>query len=301
METTTNKAFISIFKKLTKPLKPKPTDTEPSLKKLKNIQCIAFDFYGTMFISAVGDIGMDDGSASVDTFTSALDDSELTIIDKHAAHIGFDLYDVVVDDHCHALENQGYDIPEPDIRSVWTDVLSSLKQKRLIQGTIGEEVVSKFAIEFEVRMNPIWPMPGLLQILKTLQKEEVELSIISNSQFYTPIAFEALTGGTIADMGFNEELLHWSYEEKLKKPSTRFYESYLKKLTKYNSNIKPGQVLYVGNDMLKDVYPASELGFKTALFAGDERSLKWRKEDKRCKDLNPDLVITELNQLLECI
>jgi putative hydrolase of the HAD superfamily len=40
---------------------------------------------------------------------------------------------------------------------------------------------------------------------------------------------------------------------------------------------------------------------KTALFAGDERSLKWRRDDKRCKNLSPDLVITELQQLTACV
>jgi len=301
MQATTNETFKSIFKKLSKPLEPKQTGTEPSLVKLPDITCAAFDFYGTMFISAVGDIGIDDGTADVDTFTAALDNSELTIIDKHAAHVGFDLYDVIVDDHCKALEKQGYDTPEPDIRAVWTDVLSSLKQKRLIQGTIGEEVVSKFAIEFEARMNPIWPMPNLTDLLASLREKDLELSVISNSQFYTPIAFEALTGKSLTVMEFNKNLLHWSFEEKLKKPSMRFYESFLEKLANSNPDIKPEQVLYVGNDMLKDIYPASELGFKTALFAGDERSLKWRKDDDRCKDLKPDLVITELNQLLECV
>jgi len=40
---------------------------------------------------------------------------------------------------------------------------------------------------------------------------------------------------------------------------------------------------------------------KTALFAGDSRSLKWRKDDARTKDLTPDLIITELRQLPECV
>ena len=53
--------------------------------------------------------------------------------------------------------------------------------------------------------------------------------------------------------------------------------------------------------MLKDVYPANHFGMKTALFAGDKRSLKWREDDERCKDLLPDLIITSLSQLKECV
>jgi putative hydrolase of the HAD superfamily len=51
--------------------------------------------------------------------------------------------------------------------------------------------------------------------------------------------------------------------------------------------------------MLNDIYPAKNTEFKTALFAGDSRSLRLRQEDKRCEDLLPDIVITDLIQLLE--
>ncbi len=298
---TTNESFASVFKKISKPLQPKPTDVKTGLKKVKGIKCIAFDFYGTMFISGVGDIGIDEGMADIDTFTAALDNSELTIINRDAATLGFDLYDVIVSDHRKALEKQGYDTPEPDIRAVWTDVLSSLKQKRMIQGTIDEKTVSLFAIEFEVRMNPIWPMPHLLETLDGIHDKGLEIGIISNSQFYTPIALEALTERSISDLHLNSDLLHWSYEERLKKPSKAFYSAFVNKLGKDDIKLKPSEVLYVGNDMLKDVWAASETGLKTALFAGDKRSLKWRKDDERCKNLKPDAVITELPQLLECV
>jgi len=53
--------------------------------------------------------------------------------------------------------------------------------------------------------------------------------------------------------------------------------------------------------MLNDIYPAQKVGFQTALFAGDKRSLRLRNDDPRCKNLKPDLVITDLIQLLDHI
>jgi putative hydrolase of the HAD superfamily len=50
--------------------------------------------------------------------------------------------------------------------------------------------------------------------------------------------------------------------------------------------------------MLKDIWPATRLGFKTALFAGDRRSLRLREDDERCRVLQPDLVIDQLEQLV---
>ena len=40
------------------------------------------------------------------------------------------------------------------------------------------------------------------------------------------------------------------------------------------------------------------VGFKTALFAGDGRSLRPRESDDRCRGLSPDLIVTDLRQLI---
>ena len=61
--------------------------------------------------------------------------------------------------------------------------------------------------------------------------------------------------------------------------------------------IEPGQCLYVGNDMLNDVWTASQSGMRTCLFAGDLRSLRRREDDPRCMGLKADAVVTALDQL----
>jgi putative hydrolase of the HAD superfamily len=60
-------------------------------------------------------------------------------------------------------------------------------------------------------------------------------------------------------------------------------------------------VLYIGNDMLNDIYPAKKAGFRTALFAGDARSLRLRENHPKCKDLSADIIITDLIQILDHI
>ena len=66
-------------------------------------------------------------------------------------------------------------------------------------------------------------------------------------------------------------------------------------------NILPQEAVYVGNDMLNDVWAAKQIGMKTAWFVGDRRSARERSDDSRCAKLSPDLVITSLPQLLECL
>jgi putative hydrolase of the HAD superfamily len=43
------------------------------------------------------------------------------------------------------------------------------------------------------------------------------------------------------------------------------------------------------------------VGFKTALFAGDARSLRLRENQPKCQNLFADIVITDLLQLLNYI
>lgn len=289
------------FKELSTPLTPASTGVEPSLKKLDNTKAVIFDFYGTLYISGVGDIGIDDGKSDAGLLLDALKSIGVEISDERAGKRGYEIYDKIVTEQLQDLKASGIPYPEPDIRIVWRNVLNQMHAEKLIRTSTTDTDHSRLAVEFEARMNPIWPMPDLLETLDGLKAKNLELGIISNSQFYTPIAFEALSGKSLADLGFNLNLLHWSFEESRKKPGTVFYEHFLDKAGKELPDLKAEDYLYVGNDMLKDVYPANELGMKTALFAGDSRSLKWRKNDSRTKDLSPDIVITELKQLLECV
>ncbi len=58
------------------------------------------------------------------------------------------------------------------------------------------------------------------------------------------------------------------------------------------------EILFIGNDMFRDIYPAFLAGFKTALFAGDTKSLRLRQDKPELKKIVPDFIITDLMQLL---
>jgi putative hydrolase of the HAD superfamily len=50
--------------------------------------------------------------------------------------------------------------------------------------------------------------------------------------------------------------------------------------------------------MLNDIFAASRAGFRTALFAGDRRSLRLRDGDSRVAGVSPDRVIRELKDVI---
>jgi putative hydrolase of the HAD superfamily len=125
----------------------------------------------------------------------------------------------------------------------------------------------------------------------------MRLGIVSNAQVFTPCLFSGLTGKTTEEMGFLPGHCVWSWVKKEAKPSTRLNEEVLRRL----GNPNPVKCLYVGNDMRNDIAPASQVGMKTALFAGDQRSMRLRKGDPLVEGVVPDVVLSRLTQLLECI
>ena len=125
------------------------------------------------------------------------------------------------------------------------------------------------------------------------------MGIVSNAQFFTPALFSALLGGDLAGLGFHPRLLFYSYRCGRAKPGRFLFERSREALAAVG--VTAGEVLYIGNDMLNDVRPAGEVGFRTALFAGDERSLRRRNGDRRVAGVVPDLVLTDLDQLTQCV
>lgn len=280
---------------------PIPTGLGKKLTTLPSVQCVAFDFYGTMFISGVGDIGVDEEQTSENLllFEDALRDTGFETGDG-AAKKGLQLFDQAIRRYNETHRSKEIDFPEPDIVLIWFEVLEKLKTENLVRGPLNREAAEQFAVEYEFRFNPVWPMPDLENTLKEIKKGRYLQGIISNSQFYTPLAFETLTAHSLETAGFDPDLLVWSYQASVKKPSIHFYRRFTEVLQRKHK-MRPEQVLFVGNDMLKDIKPASDLGMKTALFAGDQRSLKLRNDDPECREIEPDLVISELRQLTECL
>lgn len=289
------------FRKLSKPMSHIPTGTVARLKKLSGIRFVIYDFYGTLFLSGVGDIGMDDGTSDSSLMNEALAGAGLSIKSQDAGIRCLELYNEAVASETAALKSEGVETPEPDIRRIWKIVLNNLVDEGCIVSAGDMMTAMRISVEFEARMNPVWPAEGAVAALSDLKKRGFVQGIISNSQFYTPIVLETLTGKSFEELGLDNRLLHWSFEEKMKKPDLEFYRRFLGKLTVAFPDPLPNEILYIGNDMLKDIWPAAKLGMKTGLYAGDKRSLKWRRNDDRCNNLEPDVIITSFRQLVDIL
>ena len=264
------------------PLTPLPTTLSARGSLKHPIRCILFDIYGTLFISGSGDI-------SLSKQTSADDHRIEQLLSKYgikssARHIVEKFYEYIENRH-EELRRRGVDHPEVIIDQIWRQVLELDDQT----------VIRRFAMEFELTTNPVGPMPNLESMLSDCRQMGLIMGIISNAQFYTPWLFTWFLNSEIENLGFDPGLLFYSYRFEVAKPSLKLFEMAAETLQ--SKGVGPAAVLYLGNDMLNDIYPASATGFQTALFAGDRRSLRLRTEDPRCADLSPDLVLTDLGQL----
>ena len=269
-----------------RPLAPIPTGMEPSGKLIGRVCCVLFDIYGTLVISASGDIGI---SAKQDLTAGRL----AGLLDKYDLRadpgcLQDNLRAAVLADH-EKNKKKGVDFPEVRIEEIWMKVLDISDPDR----------VKNFAIEYEWLVNPVYPMPGLVEMLGALKRMNIPMGIISNAQFYTPLLFERLLGSGMEHLGFEKDLIFFSCDLGCAKPSQTIFKHAVKSLERRET--APGATLYMGNDMLNDIWPAARAGMQTALFAGDARSMRLRTDHPECRNFSADLVVTGLMQVPELI
>ena len=280
-----NMSFDQLVRYYSKPLEPIPTMMHHKGSLRGEVKAVLFDVYGTLFVSAAGDISI--AREAADRKSDAVKNLLGKFgISRDASSLQTVFFEAI-DHEKKRLEGQGIDYPEVVIEAVWKKVL----------GVDDDTVIKRFALEYELIVNPVFPMPHARDVITALKRKKIILGIISNAQFYTPYLFSALMGGAPRDLGFNEDLLFFSYSFGYGKPSFFLFERAAERLAEYE--VRRDQIIYVGNDMLKDIYPSTAAGFQTVLFAGDGRSLRLREDDDRCVGVAADLVITDLLQLMD--
>lgn len=265
------------------PLYPIPTGMTPGGALRKPVTAVLFDVYGTLFVSRSGDISI----AKAEAQTARRLDSLVAAYAYPGSVDGLiNAFFLTIKSAREAMQQPGIDFPEVEIDRIWMDVL----------GVADIDIARRFAIEFEMIVNPGWPMPQMMDVLSALRNSGMRLGIISNAQFFTPLLFKVFCGDVPENIGFQAGLVFYSYRHKIAKPSRRLFQLAAAQLK--TMGIDAETALYVGNDMLNDIMPAVAEGFQTALFAGDKRSLRMRQTDSRCTGVAPDLIITRLDQLI---
>ncbi|MDF1839807.1 MAG: HAD family hydrolase [Rubripirellula sp.] len=272
------------------PMSPQPTTVEPQLQRLTDVRAVVFDIYGTLLISGSGDVGSVDSKPHDQALQEAWTATKLPgplplqIADLHRRIERINQQRKSV--HCPK--------PEVDIIEAWGQTLAAAGVDCPIQ------TVVQLACHYEARANQTWPMPGASDLIGQIRDAEIPLGIVSNAQIFTvPLVTNLVDSPNLETAGFDLDLCIFSNRYRQAKPGPRLFDALCESLTR--RQILPQQAVYVGNDMLNDVWAASQAGLRTAWFAGDQRSCRDRSDDPRCRSLRPDVVLTKLVQLLQCI
>ncbi|MFC1881039.1 HAD family hydrolase [Thermodesulfobacteriota bacterium] len=274
----------AVFEEHLHPLEPIPTGETPTgLSKIRRVKGILFDVYGTLLISRSG--GKDSHAVSHNRKRVLAGVLRRYGIAGTPENLMDSLRRAIENDH-DSRRQEGIDHPEVDIVQIWQRVLC----------TDDAAWVKTFALEYEMVVNPVYPMPGLEDLLSACRGQDLLLGIISNAQFFTPRLLERLLGASLDMCGFDPQLTFFSYRFGSAKPSCFMFELAAEIFS--HRRIPTASVLYVGNDMCNDILPAKTVGFQTALFAGDRRSLRKRPDDACCRHLVPDMIVTDLRQLI---
>ncbi|WP_425400905.1 HAD family hydrolase [Aeoliella sp.] len=282
---------VDIIRTNSQPLAPQATDAAAETPAFEGIRAVLFDVYGTLFISASGDISLASLSNRGDAVVAALESVGL----QPGNCTGDDLVAALHAEIKQAHQASEHEFPEVDIHKVWRAVLKA----ELDAEVVDDASLARLAVEYETQVNPVWPMPGLVECLAEIHKAGLALGIVSNAQAFTRELFPALANGSLRELGFEEDLCVWSYEHLQAKPGRWLYERAVEALA--TRGIAPSEALYVGNDMRNDVAPAAAVGFRTVLFAGDARSLRLREGDAIVAGVSPDAVVTDLRQILHIL
>lgn len=286
-----------IIRRHSSPVTPQRTGWRPALRQLPQIKAVLFDIYGTLFVnrSRQGD------TAELERANQAIREALAAVgwNGDRIPHAAADRLVAMIGVVHAAARKRGISHPEVDIEEIWRLTLRTLRDDApQAAPQLDAEQIRQLAVEFECRVNPVWPMPHAAWCLKTLHEAGLQLGVLSNAQFYTKELFPALLGGTPRDFGMARELQFYSYEFGFAKPGLQLHAAARAAL--HALNIRPAETLCVGNDMVNDIATAAQLGFRTALFAGDLQSLR-AETPFECDVVVPDIILTDLAQIPYCV
>lgn len=298
--------YIAKFLSETPVMNPAPTNMVPKFTRDPNLKAILFDVYGTIVISASGDV--EESEITTLNLKKSLDAAGIFVTrpEIEVGDILLQMLDAFKNKILAVHESEKTDerpFPEVDILNIWESVIKEFQSRNLL--IVENPICIKcFTFIFEVLSNTIYPMPGMKSVISRLSEKGFPLGIISNAQFYTPVILNYFMNNLITEAlevkPFDKDISVFSYQHQRSKPDNYLFDMVkIKFQEKYS--IRPSEILFVGNDMYRDIFPASKAGFKTVLFAGDKRSLRLRQDNPELKDLEPDYVITDLNQLLKIL
>ncbi|MCS7167859.1 MAG: HAD family hydrolase [Gemmatales bacterium] len=197
----------------------------------------------------------------------------------------------------------------PEVRAdkVWESVFRKLKPSEfsfdpLFYGDLPEFCL-KVAYFYQRSIQATQGMPHAWSAIEQVSEYVDFQGILADGQAFSWLHLKR----GLQEQGLSEPLEDflptayqvWSYQVGARKPSERLFRDMAQRLE--HAGVEPHEVLYVGCNVEADVAPARRLGWRTALFVGDKAAVRARNSQFNDPKSRPDLLCTELTQIVECL
>ena len=207
--------------------------------------------------------------------------------------------------HLRMAGSGGEKYPEVQAERAWDDIVKKLQQKEytfdaLTYGSL-DDSAKKMAYFFHASIQGSGPYPGAVDAVRMIAEGGRAQGLLADGQAFTAAQLQRCM--KVQDPDFETDayfpavMRFISGERKAKKPSETLFK--LAAQAAAAKGIAPGEVLHVGSNLARDIAPAKKAGFRTALFAGDKNSVAATPEQLKDPATRPDVMITELTQVLE--
>ena len=136
-------------------------------------------------------------------------------------------------------------------------------------------------------------------VLKAISDAGIAQGLLADSQPFTLVqllrAFQRTTKLPALGPLFTPGCVVLSHDVGVRKPSRTLFATAAEAFGQIG--LAPAEVLYVSNRLRDDLTVAKQIGFRTALFAGDKNTVQAAADDLIQPDLRPDRLLTELTQI----
>ena len=293
------------------PPTPQPVKAKPHIAPMPGIRLVSWNIYGTLLSVATGNLVFHHPQKLIMEVAFDKTVKEFKMWGSMSRKPGQpseymgQLYERALD-QLRLAPSHGEKFPEILAEKIWEDIVKKLQQKdyQYDASFFGPlpEYVKKIALFFHASMQGTVLYPGAAEALRHIVSCGVKSGFVADAQCFTLAqlgrALAKENAGSLDEL-FERSQRLLSCEQGGKKPSERLFKQGLAAANKLG--IEPGAILHIGSRIIEDIAPAKKWGMRTALFAGDKESLKATPEQLKDAATRPDLLLTDLSQLIDVI
>ena len=292
---------------------PVPAKATPFLKPLPEVRAVLWNVYGTLLNIADGELLhlVDDPLRMEVALDKTVQEFNMwnSMYRKPGApwELMFQQYQPLVTDLRLTGKVRRGETTEIDSAHLWKILVERLLQKKYTwdQALYGglEEYCQKIAWFFHRALQGCGAAEGAAAVLERLAGQRMVQGLVGAGQCFTLtelwIHLEHGEGLQRRPLPLAPGCVSLSHQLGAAPPTERLFTPVLENLQ--SLGIEPGEVLYVSSRLVADLAPAKRLGLRTALFAGDKTSLRATGAQVRDPELQPDRILTALNQIHQII